>query len=69
VRAAISVLEHDRLKLGLIEVDAEAEAIRRFLVEARVAARPLPCNINRLARLQLPAAGAAFGLHSSAPAW
>ena len=45
VRGSISILEHNRLKLGLVEVDAET--IRGLLVEAGVTMRPLPCNVNR----------------------
>src|SRR5712692_1890708 len=44
--SALSILEHDRLKPGLVEIDAEA--VRRLPVEAGIAARAPTCNVNRL---------------------
>ena len=42
VRSALRILQHDRLKLGLVEIDAEE--VRRLPVEVGEAARPCPAT-------------------------
>jgi hypothetical protein len=55
VRNAIRIFKHDRLKLRLVEIDANS--LGDLAVEARIAARSFAKNVNRFGRTECRSAG------------
>ena len=61
VRNAIRIFKHDRLKLRLVEIDANS--LGNLAVEAGIAARSFAKNVNRLRRPECRSAGTASFAH------